>query len=366
MSLRAFFRLPGNDRAYSVGGEWTVVPDGVAGVGRESGFVLAPFSPSRNMPVLLLPARACQPFDLSETDDADASVPPFHAPHAATDEERYARQFDLYHEPLRSGQFQKLVLSRRKRLDFCEAIRLRPAQHLYRWLFRRACRQYPDAFVALVETDGHGAWLTATPEVLLRAVAGHRYHTMALAGTMPYTEEPAWSQKNRDEQQYVADYIGRCLQACADDIEQSPTRTVRAGHLAHLRTDFHFALHGPEQFGRLLDALHPTPAVCGLPKQEAYAFLREHAASERQYYSGFLGPVSLRPDDSSEDLTALYVNLRCMQLSPAGISLYAGGGLLAESREHDEFLETEAKMLTMLRLLEPSCTAEETVKGLNL
>ena len=96
--------------------------------------------------------------------------------------------------------------------------------------------------------------------------------------------------------------------------------------------------------GDLLKLLHPTPAVCGLPKEEAYRFILDNEGYDRSYYSGFIG--WLRP----EGRTDLYVNLRCMNVKEDSLTLYAGGGLLASSELDDEFQETEKKMQTMQNL----------------
>ena len=217
-------------------------------------------------------------------------------------------------------------------------------------LFFRACALYPRVMVALVSTPQTGLWLTATPEVLLEATHGH-YHTMALAGTQnlgtgDWDEHGVtWDEKNMMEQRYVATYIEQCLKPFADDIDEQGPYTQRAGHLAHLRSDFHFRLADPRRLGELLATLHPTPAVCGLPKEAALDFIIVHEPHQRRYYSGFLGPL----DPSGE--THLYVTLRCMEQVGNSLRLYAGGGLLKGSRQNIEWEETEAKLDTMRRLL---------------
>ena len=62
--------------------------------------------------------------------------------------------------------------------------------------------------------------------------------------------------------------------------------------LFHLRTDIAFRLHDTGRLGDVLDALYPTPAVCGIPKDEARRFILQHEHQSRKYYSGFVGPIS--------------------------------------------------------------------------
>ena len=112
-----------------------------------------------------------------------------------------------------------------------------------------------------------------------------------------------------------------------------------------MKTDFHFSLPDNDSLGDLLKLLHPTPAVCGLPKEKAYQFILDHEDHERRYYSGFIG--MLNPDGKTD----LYVNLRCMNITSEALTLYAGGGLLASSELEDEWQETEKKMRTMKNLI---------------
>ena len=112
-----------------------------------------------------------------------------------------------------------------------------------------------------------------------------------------------------------------------------------------MKSDFHFSLPDVRKIGDVLKLLHPTPAVCGLPKEEAYRFILANEGYDRSYYSGFIG--WLDPNGTTD----LYVNLRCMNISPTTFTLYAGGGLLAASRLEDEWQETEDKLDTMRRLI---------------
>ena len=131
----------------------------------------------------------------------------------------------------------------------------------------------------------------------------------------------------------------------ADNIQEEGPRTVRAANLVHLRSDFTFTILNNARVGNVLQLLHPTPAVCGLPKKEAYDFILANEHTPRLYYSGFMGPLNL------SSTTHLFVSLRCMQIADNQYRLYAGGGLLKDSVEEQEWQETEAKMETMRRVL---------------
>ena len=152
-----------------------------------------------------------------------------------------------------------------------------------------------------------------------------------------------WSEKNIREQAFVTEYIGGCLRERGVRFTLEGPYTATAGELAHLKTDIRLRLSSVEALGDILQALHPTPAVCGLPKEEAFRFILSHEGYDRSYYAGFLGRWE------PEGKTALYVNLRCMQCGEGAekIRLYAGGGILPASVCEEEWMETERKLQTM-------------------
>ena len=219
--------------------------------------------------------------------------------------------------------------------------------------FAELSTQYPRAFVSLVSVPGVGTWLGASPEVLAEVTADGQFHTMALAGTQPLTpgllpQEAIWRQKEIEEQALVARYIVNCFkQLRLREYHETGPRTVAAGQLLHLRTDFEVDLRNvpnPTSLGTdMLRLLHPTSAVGGMPKVAALAFLQQHEGYDRAYYSGFLGPVNVE----APGIARLFVNLRCLQVRPTEAILYAGTGLTIDSDPTREWQETEMKMQTV-------------------
>lgn len=305
------------------------------------GFVFAPFRCGGEHPLCLLPFDGEVCLSLSGAAEhseceAPAPVPPAGGGVSAVPTEAYARAFGVFSGALCSGEFRKLVLSRKADVT-C------PARFSWAAAFAAACRRYVHSYVYLFYMPHVGFWLGATPEILLCGEAG-RYRTVSLAGTQYLCDgrlAGPWSEKNIAEQACVTQYIADCLQRQGIGAMAEGTYTATAGELAHLKTDLCFSLSSTDRLGDLLQELYPTPAVCGLPKAEARQFICRHEGYDRSYYAGFLG--RLDPDGSTE----LYVNLRCMQGTGDGLHLYAGGGLLAASVLEDEWMETERKMQTM-------------------
>jgi isochorismate synthase len=224
--------------------------------------------------------------------------------------------------------------------------------------FQELSRRYERAFVSLVSVPGVGTWLGASPEVLAEVTADGQFHTMALAATQPLVpghppQDAIWRQKEIEEQALVARYIVSCFkQLRLRDYHEVGPRTVVAGQLLHLRTDFEVDLQNvpaPASLGTdMLRLLHPTSAVGGMPKMAALDFLQRHEGYDRAYYSGFLGPVNV----ATPGVSRLFVNLRCLQVRPTEAILYAGTGLTVDSVPAREWQETEMKLQTVGTVLQ--------------
>ena len=342
MSAYAIYRLPHEDHATLIRQTEgnPVELHSLTELNGKQGFVVAPFEVKANQPILVIQGEAsiCH-LERSREISPRATLGRDDNPSGY-----YKIDFANYHSQLEADNFRKIVLARCADEKIGEKVE--PMD-----LFYRACEMYPRMFIALVETEKSGCWLTATPEILLDG-KGNDWRTIALAGTMKLEGEQldgegetlTWSTKNIQEQRIVATYITECLEQFTGNFREEGPRTVRAANLVHLRSDFTFKLEDNNHIGDILNTLHPTPAVCGLPKREAFQFIVKNEHSPRRYYSGFMGPLCATE-------THLYVSLRCMNIDGDTCHLYAGGGLLKDSVEEQEWLETEAKMETMRRLL---------------
>ncbi|MEZ4779855.1 MAG: chorismate-binding protein, partial [Flavobacteriaceae bacterium] len=94
--------------------------------------------------------------------------------------------------------------------------------------------------------------------------------------------------------------------------------------------------------------LHPTSAICGMPSALSKKFILENENYNREFYTGYLGPI-LGPNEAS----FLFVNLRCMKLEKNKAHIFVGGGITKESNVNDEWTETQNKMQPMLQVLQP-------------
>ena len=370
MSAYAIYRLPHEDHATLIRqteGE-PMELHSLTELNGKQGFVVAPFEVSPHQPIVVIQGEMCDVAlgsAVSLVEESGESLQSNLLPLSSTSEaaepsasyplpQHYSIDFANYHSQLEADHFRKIVLARCADEKMGEKVE--PME-----LFYRACEMYPRMFIALVETEKTGCWLTATPEILLDG-KGSDWRTIALAGTMKLEgdqlnsegETLKWSTKNIQEQRIVSTYITECLEQFTGDFREEGPRTVRAANLVHLRSDFTFKLADHHHLGDLLNTLHPTPAVCGLPKREAFQFIIKNEHTPRRYYSGFMGPLGTEE-------THLYVSLRCMNIEGDTCHLFAGGGLLKDSTEEQEWAETEAKMETMRRILD-RITVKDKVK----
>ncbi|MBP1616632.1 MAG: isochorismate synthase [Bacteroidetes bacterium] len=314
----------------------------------KSGFVISPFQITDDCPIViirpdhhLVGAEEINCFSTNYSPKNRVKMPANFFDDS-TSRQDYATMFERFQEGLKAGKFQKLVLSRKQNIEL-------PPHFLFANVFSRALSTYPNTFVYLAHTSSTSTWLGSTPELFLSEKNGI-FHSVALAGTQtvaPGTDIStlSWSDKNVYEQQIVADYFRKQLADSLLPFSNSDTYSFRVGNLAHLKTDFHFQRHGQITTGEILALIHPTPAVCGFPKQEALEFINKIENHSRSYYSGFVGNLGMN------NRTDLYVNLRCLQVKDRSLSLYAGGGILSSSNKEEEWTETEDKMQAMFNIL---------------
>lgn len=374
----------------------------------------------------------------------------------------YHERFAKVQAALHDGRCSKLVLAREAGYHY--------ATYSIAECFLHACELYPNAMVYLARTPQGKLWLGATPELFVKGqrhysmpaakakvtaeqtpdkavdqsktqrnakgmdqnqVLGQSqsqvqfdfaqvdplshslWHTMSLAGTMPLIDGQVpsldqWSDKNRHEQAIVTEFLTTTLEPWCSQLNLDGPRPIRAGNISHLRTDVSFMLQDETKLHTVLERLHPTPAVCGMPKDTAYDIIRECEGRHREYYGGSVGlinvaeelvldclnPTAMTQDNCSVQAsqatktdsslaqyiaatqaqtqaqtntkdtehstntalvyhTQMFVNLRCMQLINQNYAIcYAGGGILPESDECSEFIETQRKMETMRNLIE--------------
>ncbi|MEP1032412.1 chorismate-binding protein [Ekhidna sp.] len=247
---------------------------------------------------------------------------------------------------IKAGKFEKIVLSRFKDEKL-------PANFSPWTFFQSIATKYTNGFINMTFVPGKGLWIGATPELLLSSNK-EEFRTVSLAGTKTLEEgqnlsEIAWTQKEIEEQAFVSRYIINCFKKIRlREFHEHGPKTIQAGNLAHLKTEFivdYKEVAFENLADQMLELLHPTSAVCGMPIEHTKPWIADVENYDREFYSGFLGPVNF---DGS---TNLFVNLRCMKVANDIIRFYAGAGITEDSVSDKEFLETEIKMDVLMSML---------------
>jgi isochorismate synthase len=316
----------------------------------ESGFVFAPFEPFENN--LLFPKEKSDSF-YAVLDDFSVEVKVSKTIDDKKGDEKKSDSNSAQQEhiqlvekgiaAIQKGLLEKVVLSRK------EAIKLDKFD--IKIIFQKLLATYPATFVYCWFHPKVGLWIGATPETLIKT-KNSRFKTMALASTQNYegTLDVVWGEKEIQEQQFVTDFISANLDDL--DLKIGKPFTLKAGSLLHICSEISGKLTSNEQLLELVKTLHPTPAVCGLPKEAAKEFILKNENYKREFYTGFLGEINCKSENNEAlEETNLFVNLRCTQVKNEKAFVYVGGGITINSNAEKEWKETVAKSFIMKRVL---------------
>jgi isochorismate synthase len=255
----------------------------------------------------------------------------------------WAAMVDEARREILDGRLEKVVLARRARIEAERPfdatrilVRLAEAQSgCTRFAFRRRGTVF----------------LGATPELLVRR-SGARVTTEALAGSVDArrgdrVDALLGSAKDRGEHALVVREIVRALARFCDEVRAAESPSVRPlRHVAHLRTPIEGTLARPAHLFALAEALHPTPAVGGVPSEEALAFIAAHEPVARGWYAGPVGWVDARGDGE------LAVALRSGVVDGRVAEIWAGAGIVRASDPTAEYAETALKQAALATALE--------------
>ncbi|MAY81696.1 MAG: hypothetical protein CL930_13065 [Deltaproteobacteria bacterium] len=275
---------------------------------------------------------------------ANGTVMPLHSHEDAW--ETWKSNVQAAQATMATGSIQKVVLAR--------AQAYRPdATHSFdplatAWALRD--RQIDSTTFLIRRKDGQ-AFLGSSPEILARLESG-QVETVALAGTRrrsdTSTDDEALgtalleSTKDRHEQQLVAQAIEQALTSMVSNLEGSDTPdVVRHPDVQHLRTTIRGSVASDATIFDLVNKLHPTPAVGGLPREHALQWLDLNEHLDRGWYAGPIGWIS--PSGDGEFVVAI----RSVLMADDQAAAFAGCGLVASSNPADEWEESQVKLQTV-------------------
>ncbi len=299
----------------------------------ESGFVFSPFNSEEKS--ILIPLNQS---DILEEKHISCLKYVFHNSYK---EDRVQREFyiQLVNSAIRKideTHLQKVVLSRK------EEVYLEENNFLI--FFEKLLAKHSNSYVYCWFHPKIGLWMGATPETLLFSEE-NRFETMSLAGTqIAYSKEKTtWKKKELVEQQLVTNFIELQLKPLCSSLKIYKKETIKAGNLFHLKSRINGVLSDRKSgVSKLIKALHPNPAICGLPINLAKKFILEKELYHRSFYTGFLGELNLF-NHKQKEYSHLFVNLRCMEMVRNKAFIYVGGGITAQSEAQKEWEETNSK-----------------------
>jgi salicylate biosynthesis isochorismate synthase len=206
--------------------------------------------------------------------------------------------------------------------------------------------QNPTCRTFFLRGDGSTSFAGATPETLCR-LEGRDLATDALAGSARLAEAQALLDRSKElrEHAWVVEHVLAALRSISDRVEAADGPQVRKlADVAHLYTPIHARLRGGKGVADVVETLHPTPAVGGVPSRAAMRFISEEEKLGRGLYAGIVGVCGPGRAD-------LAVALRCALLRGPSARLYVGAGIVAGSTAEGEWAETELKARALLSAL---------------
>jgi isochorismate synthase len=256
-------------------------------------------------------------------------------PQSETKREDYVRCAERAVDTIKSGKLKKVVLARTCFLSIDPPDLMKLFEEL----------MIDKSAFAYVFHDGEmGTWAGASPEFLIYKFQ-NSIRSMALAGTRLAGSELTWMEKERMEQAVVGEYLRLVFKDHnVSEISQSNPSTLTTGSLEHIYSEVRGKIDDSVDLEKLIDHLHPTPALGGFPKELANDFIQHNEEFDRQLYGGFLGEMA------GSDVN-LFVNIRCMRLGYNGVQLFSGAGINAASNPEMEWVETNSKMNIMKSVL---------------
>ncbi len=231
----------------------------------------------------------------------------------------------------------KIVLARQRCYTFKEKIN---TEHLLSKLIE--CFPKKNAFA--YSPSKNKLFFGSSPERLYYR-EGKKITIDSIAGTAKAKDlKNLFSEKNIEEHKFVTTFIENTLNQIASNIKTSTLGLKKAKNLIHLYQTLQATLNEGVKDFDIISALHPTPAVLGFPKREAFDFLKKYENFNRGYYAGCLGWIR-------EDKSLLQVGIRSAVVNNNTLTLFAGAGITKNSNAELEIMEINNKFKTLEEVL---------------
>ncbi len=264
------------------------------------------------------------------------------------DREGWHEQVNVALDGIERGDLRKVVLAQSLSVELARPLTVADA-------LSRLAATYADCTRFLVDPGSGGTFFGATPERLVR-LDGRNVETTILAGSTGRGDTEAeddWlatelqhSAKDDHEHAVVREAVREQLAPMTTEVTTADRRVRRLATVQHLETPITATLDTDRHVLELVEALHPTPAVGGMPQDVALRTIREHEGFDRGWYAAPVGWIDAAGDG------AFSVALRSAVAQDDTATLFAGAGIVADSDPDREWSELQLKYRPILDVLE--------------
>lgn len=284
---------------------------------------------------------------IAQVDEFDFTVKNKVISTAERGKKQYIKAVENVTDLIRKGQADKVVIARAVELEFEEDLSIAGVLHSI------TNEQHESYHFGL--QVGNSLFFGATPERLIEVKDGKAY-SACVAGSIRrgksaqedrnLGEELLGDPKNREEHQHVVSMISTVFEAyCEDVLIPKIPKLMKIRDIQHLYTSVEGSIGQQNDIFSFVEALHPTPALGGVPTTVALEMIRKHEGMDRGYYAAPIGWTDASGDGE------FAVGIRSALIKDNHAYLYAGGGIVADSVPEEEYEETWVKFRPVLRAL---------------
>jgi len=260
--------------------------------------------------------------------------------------QQWKQQVNRIKQQLKSNTVSKIVLARQVDYQFSYQLNIKQ-------LIETLLKTYPDCTIMMLKS-AHSYLIACSPEQLVK-VNRQKVYCDTVGGTTNNNQSEGQNAKLKHEHIIIREHIHRILKQYCNDIVFSEQPSIKKYlHLSHLYTHFSAKAKEPISVLQMAARLHPTPAVCGIPVQQAKNWITENETFNRGLYSGFSGWLDAAGEGE------MNVILRCAVLKKIttenqatfNASFFAGAGIVNGSIDEEEWQETELKLKMLLHSIQ--------------
>lgn len=284
---------------------------------------------------------------IAQLNEFEAAAKPTVTSLVEIEKEQYMHAVKDVTKKIKSGEAEKVVIARAVKMNFKEPVSSVAALHYI-------SNEQQESYHFGLQKDGQ-LFFGATPERLIEISNGQAY-SACVAGSSKrgktaeddraLGEELLADNKNREEHQYVVNMISSVFhEYCTDVSMPREPKLMKIRDIQHLFTPIEANIAKDIDIFSFIEALHPTPALGGVPTNKALQIIQKEEQMDRGYYAA---PVGWTDTEGNGEFA---VGIRSALLDGDSAYLYAGGGIVADSEVEKEYEETWVKFRPVLRAL---------------